>query len=296
MLFILLLQTNLVASSNLFFKEFDLEIPYTSNTSIHIATFQIHKQLECFSYCLKRDVCIFVSIYENNCILHTSSASNIIKSTPGRVIYKRIKTSLIGITAHWPIYLSNTKDIIKRQDLYNPVNAEFTTNRYGVAYSAIKITNGYYRLPNNLYKEGDFTFLAWVKINVVQAYARIFELSDESGTNCLSFIPYDYISRTFYAASGSESLEILNYPAIPSSTWTHVAIGIKYNQGFFYMNGIKTLEGRLNIVKMANNTKNIIGGSLTNNVDPFLSADLDDIKFYNKALSSEEILSEYSNS
>lgn len=201
--------------------------------------------------------------------------------------------SLSGLKAHWAIYLSNTKDVINRQDLYEPVNAAFTTNRFGHDNSAIRLSNGRYRIPGNFYTEIDFTFLTWIKINQINNYARLFEFANARNVDEVFFIPHDYVRRIFYAIAGSPPLQILDYPSLTTDTWNHVAVSLKYNKGFYYVNGVLTVSGTLCVPSMHSRMNNFIGGSSSTGIDPDLSADLDDIKFYNRALTQEEILSEY---
>ena len=50
------------------------------------------------------------------------------------------------------------------------MNVTYTTDRYGNPNQALTLPgDGYYKLPDGVYINGDFTFIAWVRVyNVTQ--------------------------------------------------------------------------------------------------------------------------------
>ena len=61
--------------------------------------------------------------------------------------------------------MSDFKDLIENADLYDGKNYEFVQNRFGKLKSAIHFKQGYLKIPQGIYFDGDFTITAWLKLN-----------------------------------------------------------------------------------------------------------------------------------
>ncbi|MCW3807515.1 LamG-like jellyroll fold domain-containing protein [Plebeiibacterium marinum] len=164
----------------------------------------------------------------------------------------------------------------------------------------------YLSIPDNI-NSGltSFTFATWVKLNSLKSATRFFDWgSGIDGTNnYLAFVPSfngdnDYMVLRYRGASG------LGYNAaatekIPTNQWVHVAISYQWSglsgTATFYING--------NNVGSVSNLPYRAGSTLGTTTDNYIAHSrwaqdtngfdgvLDDIRIYNRALTSEDIIS-----
>jgi hypothetical protein len=116
--------------------------------------------LFCFQKCNKIRICEFVYIFSDQCKLLSNLTILYQTASSDSIIYRKNSSQFVGLINYWPIYSSLTTDMIGNKDLYNPVNANFSSDRFGNINSAIYLNNGYYQVPSGVYFYGDFTFIA----------------------------------------------------------------------------------------------------------------------------------------
>ena len=92
--------------------------------------------------------------------------------------------------------------------------------------SAINFNSGYYKLPDNVYFNGDFTILAWVKVNEVREWSNLIDCGVQERDN-------NVIISLSRELNGRPEFDIFNaneYTYIAPSTtalrvgvWEHIA-------------------------------------------------------------------------
>jgi fibronectin type 3 domain-containing protein/regulation of enolase protein 1 (concanavalin A-like superfamily) len=140
----------------------------------------------------------------------------------------------------------------------------------------------------------DFTISAWVKLNSVSNWARIFDFG--TGTNVYMFLsPRNAASGVVRFAittggSGSEQ-KIDGAAALPTGVWTHVAVTLSGGTGTLYVNGTAVGTNAAMTLKPSSlgaTGNNYIGKSQFG-ADPYLDGQVDDFRIVNRALTSSEI-------
>ena len=94
------------------------------------------------------------------------------------------------------------------------------------------------------------------------------------------------------STNGSRSCDIQQYHqyfADPTDKWTNIIFGQDNQNAFLFINGLKLMIGGRNNSPISFTHGGIIGAVLYGNYG-FYIGDLDDIRIYNRALSTEEIL------
>ena len=201
---------------------------------------------------------------------------------------------------YWPFYL-NVNDTVSISHLYNGVNVALTTDRYGRALSAVSLTTGSYQIPaGNYFSSTDFSILVWINMRSFSSYQRLISFKSAlSGT-----IDYIYIS-TSAGLSRNPIVDIYRSGSAPGyvstsilqlNQWTHIAFTFARPNLYLYLNGI--LSGGLAKTDVPNTgiyISNYLGRSEYYPNEADLDCDVDELKFFNRALSQQEILYEMNN-
>jgi hypothetical protein len=154
-------------------------------------------------------------------------------------------------------------------------------------------SSGYVKLPNGILNgASDFTVAAWVKLDSVPAWSRIFDFG--TGTNSYMFLSPNSGSGAvrFAITTGGWSTEqqINGTSALPAGVWTHVAATLSGNTGTLYVNGasVGTNTGvTLRPSSLGGTTNTWLGRSQYS--DPYLPGALDNVRIYSRALSASEV-------
>ncbi len=103
-----------------------------------------------------------------------------------------------GLTNYWT-FCSDLKDIITNLTLYNRFNADFITDRNGVASSALSLSNGYVQAPSGAYFDGgDFSVMAWVYPRAFNYFSRIIDFGNgQFNENIVGSLTYQSSSQPY---------------------------------------------------------------------------------------------------
>lgn len=157
----------------------------------------------------------------------------------------------------------------------------------------------YVRLSPKLGDSTDFSFTGWVFWNGGGNWQRIFDLG--SGTdNFVALVPKtgDTSKLRFVmkngAAGGEQKLD--SPAALPTGVWTHVAVTLAGDTGKIFVNGALTATS----TTMTINPGSV--GTLWNYLgkaqfaaDPLFNGRMDDVRFFNSALSDAQVAAIYNN-
>jgi hypothetical protein len=151
---------------------------------------------------------------------------------------------------------------------------------------------GYVSMPPITITTNGMTFAVWFKFQpngTIYDYSRLFDFGNANSTDIFSF----FENNNLLTFSGGDIL-VENYnSALNTGEWFHYAFTIKSNGEWnVYINGkfIATRTFRYPQIKTFN--VNDLGKSKFNN-EPLLTAQLDDFRFYNVPLSSDDVLALY---
>ena len=191
---------------------------------------------------------------------------------------------------------NNVYDSAGGAHLYNGSNVQFVKDRFGKANSAIRFTDGYYQVPPGVYFKGDFTVSVWIKaIGIVNTGGTIIDFGNGVSSDNIRFItsyqneykPVFYVNINNYESNVEPSLTLV------LGQWTHLVFTLSGSNGALYMNGLLISQSSdLFTPRNINRTLNYIGKDNWNSYldgNGNLWADLDDLRFYNRAMSQAEI-------
>ena len=165
----------------------------------------------------------------------------------------------------------------------------------GVSGTALNLTGGYAKLPNGIVSSlNDFTIAAWVKINTLSTWSRIFDFG--TGTTSYMFLTPQANGaggplRFAITTNGNGSEQQLNGPVLSTGVWYHIAVTLVGNTATMYVNGAavaSTTGLTVHPAALGNTTLNYIGKSQYN--DPAFMGSIDDFRIFSRGLSAAEVL------
>ena len=139
----------------------------------------------------------------------------------------------------------------------------------------------------------NFTVAAWVKLNSVATWNRIFDFG--TGTTVYMFLSPQggsgVVRFAITTGGGGGEEQINGTSALPTGSWHHVAVTLLNDWGVLYVDGapVGTNIVTLNPSSLGSTTNNYIGKSQY--PDPYLNGLVDEFRIYNGALSASDIAS-----
>ncbi|OKP72279.1 hypothetical protein A3842_22770 [Paenibacillus sp. P3E] len=153
--------------------------------------------------------------------------------------------------------------------------------------------DAYVKMPEGLLSRADaVTVSAWVKMDSVGTYSRIFDFG--TGTSTYMFLSPKAGSITRFGIStggnapGQE--QTIDGPALPAGEWKHVAVTLSGSLGVLYIDGVEAGRNDHLTLKpsdLGKTKNNYIGKSQF--ADPYMDGLVDDFRIYSRALSPDEI-------
>ncbi len=160
-------------------------------------------------------------------------------------------------------------------------------------------TSGYVSMPSGILRNvNDVTISAWVKLNTISQWARIFDFG--TGTNSYMFLaPESGDNKLKFAitTNGNNYEEQINAPVLVTDSWKNITVTLSENTGILYVDGVEVGRNDNMTLKpssLGNSTKNYIGKSQFEH-DPYLDGFVDDFRIYNKALNADEVKTLFDN-
>jgi hypothetical protein len=167
----------------------------------------------------------------------------------------------------------------------------------GIIGNAVNLdgSNDYVSMPSGVVSSlTNFSIATWVRLDSISNWSRVFDFG--TGTTVNMFLTPQNGStgavRFAITTSGNGSeQQITGSSALPTGTWTHVAVTKSGNTGRLYVNGSQVGSNSsmtLSPSSLGSTNQNWIGRSQYS-ADPYLDGQVDDFRIYNRALSSSEV-------
>ena len=197
-----------------------------------------------------------------------------------------------GLINYWP--MNNLTDVVSGANLFGGSNYSFYPDRFSTSNSAIYFNRGYLQVPTGVYFSGDFTVTAWIYLKSYQYYSRIIDFGNgqenenvllglAGRTSQIIGFSYNSSSKTYIEASS-----IINL-----NQWYFISFVLSGTTGYIYVNGSQVATKTLLLVpNNITRTSNYIGKSNWAS-DSNADAIYDEIKIFKGALSSNDIMNEY---
>ncbi len=171
------------------------------------------------------------------------------------------------------------------------------TGKYGAAVSLNGSAN-YVTLPKGIVStlSSDYTISVWVYWRGTNAWERVFDIGNSSATGYMYLTASDGSAVQFAITnSGNWADQKLTGSAkLTQNAWSHVVITLSGNTGTMFVNGASVATNGSMTIKpssLGSTTANYIGKSQFS--DPNLNGKVDELRFYNRALTAGEVTALY---
>jgi hypothetical protein len=211
------------------------------------------------------------------------------------IMNEYILDSKYGVLNHcpsnyWP--MSSLSDVAGGANLFGGANFSFVPDRRCSPNSAIYFNQGYLQVPEGVYFSGDFTFTAWIYLKSYQSNSRIFEFGNGQPNDNVALSMNGATPQLFVFTFIGTSISLFVASAIINlNEWYFVAFVLNGTTGYIYVNSDQVTTGTLYVPINIIRKNNYIGKSNWN--EPNADAIYDELKIYQEAFSSADILNEY---
>lgn len=203
------------------------------------------------------------------------------------------------LTHYWPIdQTAGLMDVITGVNLTG-VNTQYLNDRNGNGSSAIRVTGSgsYLRAEPGDYFTSEFTITVWmyaVDYSAGQSWPRILDFGNGQSQENIA-ISYSMLSKQGVPSFGMVNPVIYKEASYPITTgkWYHFALSVNSTTAALYINGISISTGTLSSpVTPISRSSNYFGKSNYATDSPS-NAVFDEIKFFGKALTHQQVIYDY---
>jgi hypothetical protein len=266
-------------------------------------SFDSNSILNCFISCTKTSKCHYIVYQNKKCFIGDINLIRFVNyDVDGTCLIYEKKLNVTDNLINYWAFNGNVNDSIRNAHLFGGVNANLTLDRFGKANSALRLINGYYRVPSGVYFSGtQFTIMSWVNVRGFNSYSRLIDFGNGANNDNVVLALSRRVSGQPYFSFNSGPDNFNNYALdlLTLNKWQHLTLVFSFPFYSLYIDGNEArlldstkLFGSLSLANVVR-TSNFIGKS--NGNDPFANADFDDLKIYNRALSPTEIQNEMNN-
>ena len=210
------------------------------------------------------------------------------------------------LTNHWPICNGKMSDLIggslydmkqeSNQFFFVTLTPSFTSDRFGNANSALALNFGYAQVTNGIFFDTtEFTISVWVYPQSVGRWARVMDFYEKDNYgiaygNIILSLDSSMIFRNRIPVFQISNDKVTSSKELVEYRWQFLTATFNGALMSIYING--NLMGSQSVTvstPLMNTSYNFIGESWNNLVDGVSKTYLDDLRFYKKSLSANEI-------
>jgi hypothetical protein len=196
------------------------------------------------------------------------------------------------LTHFWPIFNGTMIDVIGSAHMTQGNLASFVQDRFGDVNSALALNGGWTQVPAGIYfNTPEFTISAWVYPSNVSSWTRIIDFANgcesHSITLVFSALTPNHPSLCLYTDSW---YFVESSQSITLDRWQFFAATFNGTRARFYLNGNLTAD-----LFFSYTLQNVLRsycyiGKSNCHWDGYSNSYLDDLRFYNKSLTRNEII------
>jgi hypothetical protein len=195
-----------------------------------------------------------------------------------------------GLIAKWSFNNGNANDEIGTND-GTVTGASLSTDRFGnpnMAYDFDGVDD-YISFPSDIYFDGAFTVSAWANIRTVQSWCRLLDFGNGSNSDNV-LLAFSGASSGNFVAEVIGGGQLYSNTTFPLNNWTFICVTLDSDNILsIYENNV--LSSSMLVSLMPQNiirTLNYLGKSNWG-FDAYADGQIDDVRIYNRALSTSEI-------
>ncbi|RMZ99207.1 secreted containing Dystroglycan-type cadherin-like domain [Brachionus plicatilis] len=202
-----------------------------------------------------------------------------------------------GLIHYWPIENGTTRDLVGSKYLQEPNNTNFEPDRFGNNKSVLSFNHGFIMAPRGVYFENEFTVLLWIKLRSYQSWQRLLDFSNGNYNDSVLVSLSDGDNKIKFNVRNNAILEIQSIEFLELNKWYHLGFSFRKETMTIYRNSqfIEKFNTEASNLSLNVQREYCYFGKSFWDRDPFGDFECDEIKFFNKALDTLDIQSEYFN-
>ena len=194
------------------------------------------------------------------------------------------------LTHSWPIKMGTMLDEIGAAHMTQGNSTSFIEDRFGCPNSALALNGGWTQVPPGIYFDTpEFTISFWIYPQQVGVWSRVIDFGNGPNSNNIFLSQYS----TPYFQIYSNNV-IVNKAVSPdnlqTNKWQFLAVTLNCNRSTIYIDGQLTINLNKQYTLQISNRTNCFIGKSNWAGDGYSYSNLDDLRFYNKSLTQEEIV------
>jgi hypothetical protein len=149
--------------------------------------------------------------------------------------------------------------------------------------------NQYMQLPYEIASSDELTVAMWVNLRSNTSWQRLFDFGNDTD-HYLFLTPNNGSVMRFAIKNGGQEQVVSCKSKLPVSQWKHVTLSIASGKTTIFIDGQEAASSTSVTIKPSDihPVMNYIGRSQFAS-DPYLSADIDDVRIYNYALTDADV-------
>jgi hypothetical protein len=194
------------------------------------------------------------------------------------------------------------KDIMDSKDMFQGNLTSFIEDRFGCPNSALALNGGWTQVPLGIYFDTqEFSITVWIYPSLnIGSYSRIIDFGNGASNDNI-ILGYEGISSNIFLEIWSGSSQVLHIelsqPLI-TGQWHFIAATFNGTNGrIFFNETLTTTDSFHSGYSLSTNLSrsNCYIGKSNSPADGYSNSHLDDLRFYNKSLTLEEIIQKFQN-
>jgi hypothetical protein len=176
----------------------------------------------------------------------------------------------------------------------------FGSGKVGNALTLSQAGSGYVSLPYWIFSTTtDITIATWVRLNTLTVWQRLFDTGTNAnlnqntatGTSYATLFLKDLNNKLGLSSTqnGYGSAQQITADALPTGVWKHVTVVFSSGTAAIYVDGTMVSMASSILPPQALGLNYAFIGKSQFGVDPFIDAQIDEFRVYNRALSASEI-------
>jgi len=197
------------------------------------------------------------------------------------------------LTHYWPFENGSMKDAIGSADMMLGSSTSFVSDIFGNVNSALALNGGWTQAPPGVYFDTpEFTISVWVNPSNVGGSSRIIDFGNGSPNDNIIFVLSLYTTlkpRLEIYSQLNIKVSLLSPQNVSLNEWQFLAATFNGTNARVYLNGRLTIQANVQDYTLIPLTRSKCYVGKSNFQNGYSESYLDDLKFYNKSLTLEEI-------
>ncbi len=196
------------------------------------------------------------------------------------------------LTHYWSFDNGQMRDQVGPANMTQGSSTNFASDRFGNVNSALALNGGWAQAPPGIYFDTpEFSITVWVFPQQIGSWSRVIDFGNgQANEVMLSLDSGSNNQKPSFLANLGQWQQIGSSRALNLNQWQHLAATFNGSTMNIYINGTLTASKNFSTLMPQSLSRSNCFVGRSNWPDGFSSSILDDLRFYNKSLSQNDIV------